>query len=561
MEGVNNVNQNGVEQNPNQPHSQPAENQPQPIGAENQPQPIGAENQPQPIGAENQPQPIGAENQPQPASIAGNLGNGIGDDEDAIEQRKRTSDVWPHFHRLKVHGVGKAQCKYCRKILSGESNSGTSHLRSHRNRCIQKKIHDGRKKVLGPDYLPTGKPQLVATEYNYDVTIKELCSMILVHEYPLSIVDHIGFRRYSCSLQPLFQVPSRNTIKKEILTLYGVQSAKIRRELDGNRGRIAVTTDMWTATNHKRGYMALTAHYIDNSWKLRSIMLRFLYVPAPHTSERLANRLCTSLMIWNIDGKLSAITLDNCTTNDSMVTQVRDKLNPSNLLMDGALLHMRCSAHILNLIVRDGLDVIKEGIEKIRDSVLYWTATPKRVEFFTEIARQVKAKSDKKLVFDCPTRWNSTYHMLSVAIPYKDVFFRLRQFDTHYTYVPTMVHWDFATVVVDKLQYFDSITELFSGSKYHTTNLFFPKICELRLRIMEWCFDQTPIISAMAGKMWLKFGKYWDDIHLVLVVAVVLDPRYKLHVIEYFAAKLGSTNSDLVGDNVRNVLCSLIIEY
>ncbi|CAN1268302.1 hypothetical protein LINPERPRIM_LOCUS13113 [Linum perenne] len=87
MEGVNNVNQNGVEQNPNQPHSQPAENQPQPIGAE------------------NQPQPIGAENQPQPASIAGNLGNGIGDDEDTIEQRKRTSDVWPHFHRLKVHAV------------------------------------------------------------------------------------------------------------------------------------------------------------------------------------------------------------------------------------------------------------------------------------------------------------------------------------------------------------------------------------------------------------------------------------------------------------------------
>ncbi|CAN1120613.1 hypothetical protein LINPERHAP2_LOCUS297 [Linum perenne] len=29
----------------------------------------------------------------------------------------------------------------------------------------------------------------------------------------------------------------------------------------------------------------------------------------------------------------------------------------------------------------------------------------------------------------------------------------------------------------------------------------------------------------MAGKMWIKFTKYWDDIHLVLVVVVVLDPR------------------------------------
>ncbi|CAN1193026.1 Putative AC9 transposase [Linum perenne] len=58
---------------------------------------------------------------------------------------------------------------------------------------------------------------------------------------------------------------------------------------------------MWTATNKKRGYMAITAHYIDNSWNLRSILVRFLYVLAPHTSARLANRLCTSLLEWNID--------------------------------------------------------------------------------------------------------------------------------------------------------------------------------------------------------------------------------------------------------------------
>ncbi|CAN0829086.1 hypothetical protein LINGRAHAP2_LOCUS1044 [Linum grandiflorum] len=29
---------------------------------------------------------------------------------------------------------------------------------------------------------------------------------------------------------------------------------------------------------------------------------------------------------------------------------------------------MRCSAHVLNLIVKDELDIIKCGIEKIRDS-------------------------------------------------------------------------------------------------------------------------------------------------------------------------------------------------
>ncbi|CAN1755842.1 Putative AC transposase [Linum perenne] len=331
--------------------SPPAHNQPEPPPAHNQPQPPPAHNQP-PL----QPEPVNPENQPQPAAIVG---------EHDVDQSRLTSDVWVHFSRKRVNGVFKARCKYCLKLLSGDSNSGTSHLRNHNKTCIRKKIHDGQQKVLGPNFLHKGKAQLVATEYNYEVAKKELCSMILVHEYPLSIAEHLGFKRFCCALQPLFKVPCRNTMKKEILTLYELTKTEIQREIDGNRGRVAVTTDMWTATNQKRGYMAITAHYIDNSWKLRSILLRFLYVPAPHTSVRLANRLCASLLDWNIDSKLSAITLDNCTINDSMVSIIRNKLVPSNLLMDGSLLHMRCSAHILNLIVRDGLDVIKDGIDKI----------------------------------------------------------------------------------------------------------------------------------------------------------------------------------------------------
>ncbi|CAN1247643.1 Zinc finger BED domain-containing protein DAYSLEEPER [Linum perenne] len=160
---------------------------------------------------------------------------------------------------IRVNGVTKARCKYCRKLLSGDSNSGTSHLRNHHRTCLQKKIHDGQQRVLGANYLPKGKAQMIATEYNYEVSKKLLCSMILLHEYPLSIVDHIGFKRYSCSLQPLF---------KEVTKI------KNKRDLHENRGRIVVTTDMWTATNQKRGYMAITAHYVDNSWNLRSIMLR-----------------------------------------------------------------------------------------------------------------------------------------------------------------------------------------------------------------------------------------------------------------------------------------------
>ena len=59
------------------------------------------------------------------------------------------------------------------------------------------------------------------------------------------------------------------------------------------------------------------------------------------------------------------------------------------LIKKRSLLHMHYSAYILNLIVKEGLAVIKEGVEKIRESVAYWTKTPKRMENFEETARQL----------------------------------------------------------------------------------------------------------------------------------------------------------------------------
>jgi hypothetical protein len=65
---------------------------------------------------------------------------------------------------------------------------------------------------------------------------------------------------------------------------------------------------------------------------------------------------------------------------------------------------MRCAAHILNLIVKDGLEVIQPAIAKIRESIAFWTATPKRIEKFEKIAKYVRVPIDHKLALDCKTR-------------------------------------------------------------------------------------------------------------------------------------------------------------
>jgi hypothetical protein len=73
-------------------------------------------------------------------------------------------------------------------------------------------------------------------------------------------------------------------------------------------------------------------------------------------------------------------------------------------MMKGNLFHMRCCVHILNLIVQDGLSVIEDGIERIRDSVSYWSASGKREQRFEEAAHQLGMEYTKKLILDCKTR-------------------------------------------------------------------------------------------------------------------------------------------------------------
>ncbi|KAL0378708.1 UNVERIFIED_CONTAM: putative AC transposase [Sesamum radiatum] len=167
------------------------------------------------------------------------------------------------------------------------------------------------------------------------------------------------------------------------------------------------------------------------------LAMRFAYVPTPHTTEVLADTLVDTLMDWNIDRKVSTITVDNCTTNDAMINHLLAKLPTNEMPLDGKVLHMRCCAHILNLIVKDGVEIISGSIERMRDSVLYWSASPGRIEKFEEIARQLPVNCTKKLCLDCKTRWNSTYLILETATIYKDVFPRLKNQRKNYKSLPT----------------------------------------------------------------------------------------------------------------------------
>ena len=98
--------------------------------------------------------------------------------------------------------------------------------------------------------------------------------MVILHEYPLSMVDHIAFREFVGSLQPLFKLISRNTLKSDIIKIYDNESEKTLKMMDKNGSRTTITIDMWTSSNKKRGSIVITAHFIDQTWTLQSQVLR-----------------------------------------------------------------------------------------------------------------------------------------------------------------------------------------------------------------------------------------------------------------------------------------------
>ncbi len=168
-------------------------------------------------------------------------------------KRKLKSDVWLEFEQVTVAGNLKAKCNWCKKFLVGHSRAGTNHLRNHLRSCQSRQVRNGLKQTslkLGKDENGT----VVVEKYVFDQQIarKELALMVCVHEYPLSMVDHVGFRRFCAALQPLFKVVSRNTIKKDILEMYEVQRLSLVNFFQRCQSRVAVTTDMWIANHQKK---------------------------------------------------------------------------------------------------------------------------------------------------------------------------------------------------------------------------------------------------------------------------------------------------------------------
>ncbi|KAL2497653.1 Zinc finger BED domain-containing protein DAYSLEEPER [Abeliophyllum distichum] len=191
--------------------------------------------------------------------------------------------------------------------------------------------------------------------------------------------------------------------------------------------------------------------------------------------------------------------------------------------LDGRYLHLRCCAHIINLIVCDGLREAHDSIVGIRNAV--------------------------KCVKSSPARWNSTYLMLETALKFQKTFDRLEEDDAQYLNYfredeggrrrggpPSSSDWENASVFVKFLKNFFNVTLTFSTSLNVNAPTYLHEISNLVIELDQWSLSSDFLLGEMASNMKKKFDKYWDkmdNVNQLLLVATILDPRYKLDYVEY----------------------------
>ncbi|KAI8572967.1 hypothetical protein RHMOL_Rhmol01G0242400 [Rhododendron molle] len=454
------------------------------------------------------------------------------------KKRKKTSAVWKDFQEVTLSdGTKKYQCKFCKDHFAFQASGCTTYLHRHIEKCMQCRLKIGvpekRQKTLSFEADGSESGNLMTFTYDHAKVRETTSQMILYHEYPFMHMEHIFFNKFMKTATPYWQKISRVTAKNDCTSTYQAQKKKLKTTLK-HVGRICITTDLWKSPGQRTQYMVVTGHYVDEFWKLQKCVLSFCNVPPPHNGVIISDALYKCLVDWEIENKVATITVDNAAYNDVALKKLKSTFHllKKKLPLDGKLFHVRCCAHILHLMVQDGLGEIKGITDCVRDGMKYLIHSEARLIQFSNIAKQLKLPS-KKLILDCSTRWNLTYFMLSVALEFKDVFPRYSERDVGFSYVPTEEEWERVENVCQFLETFNDVITIISRCEYPTSNLFLTEVWRLKKILDKNSMSELDYFSSMATRMKAKFDKYWGECNLVMALDAALDPRYKLVLIGF----------------------------
>lgn len=130
-------------------------------------------------------------------------------------------------------------------------------------------------------------------------------------------------------------------------------------------GMASLTKDAWFSRIYK-GYLSVTVYWIYLPWELKSTELEFVSFHKPHTASATLSLLYEFMEKWRLLDKVRAIKTDSASKMAPAVAQLLSNFNitgnGSRRVLD---FYLRCIAHVVNLAVKDFLQLIHSNIDSV----------------------------------------------------------------------------------------------------------------------------------------------------------------------------------------------------
>jgi hypothetical protein len=304
------------------------------------------------------------------------------------------SIVWEYF--TKVDGADpkdyKSKCNYYNKLFSCHPRRlCTSSMLSHIINSWKKypdrfdKL-DKSQSMLSFDAKKEGQVgdgsvgNLVIAKYNVQKIREALAKMVIVDELHFKFVEGEGFHDFIKTVESMFKIHSHYIVMKDCMKIFISEKEKLRVMFLITGARVCLATDTWTSFQNLN-YMCVTCHFNDCDWNLHKRIINLSLIPN-HKWETIGKKIESCMLEWGIS-IIFTVKVDNASANDTAIEYLKRKNRDKvNVILDNEFMHMRCCAHILNLIVTNGLKEVSDSIVKVWNAVKHVKYSPSRFEKF-----------------------------------------------------------------------------------------------------------------------------------------------------------------------------------
>ncbi|KAF5332789.1 hypothetical protein D9611_005171 [Ephemerocybe angulata] len=511
-------------------------------------------------------------------------------------QKTNTNEVAPEgdkpgFERPNPKSYGYLRCRLCDVALqvwkntNGQNKAIRRHLRKSHGRnwinaVIARKLK-GWRTIRMKEHVTDTSTTRVREPFTLEGFLERLIRWLAVDDQSLDVVDCPELRDLLLYLNATLEesdLPHRTKVAQLVTESFAREYKNMVNDISNSLGRVAFTSDIWSR-NNLQSYMAITAHYLVMSpagnLELKSRLVAFRHIEGSHTGENIGKVFVRVLEEIRCLHKISTITLDNASNNNTAMDKIHEELERLKIPFDTVGNRIRCFPHIINLAVKAGLAQLTQLdffdpeitgdeelellaadlrykqilnvdiIKKVRDLVRFIRDSGQRRDDFervTKLGNEDKSHLDDEgtplrlrvvgLLKDVDTRWSSTFLMIDRVLEMRPAikkFFELDKYQYKAELNLSLEEYAILNDIRRFLQVFHATQELVSGEKTPTL----PVVLPLYERLLKTLEDQkahlpllVPAITASQEKLreYLSMSRRTK----AYAAAMVLSPVFKL---------------------------------